>query len=49
MANKEKNMATLAEIRAKLAANGFKPGGSNATGGDNAIIHFGHQRALVLH
>jgi len=40
MANKEKNMATLAEIRAKLAAMDSKPGGSNATGGDNAIYPF---------
>ena len=33
-------MATLAEIRAKLAAMDSKPGGSNATGGDNAIYPF---------
>lgn len=39
MANKEKNMATLAEIRAKLAAMDTKPGGSQ-TGGDNAIFPF---------
>ena len=39
MANKEKNMATLAEIRAKLAAMDTKPGGSQ-TGGDNAIYPF---------
>lgn len=39
MANKEKNMATLAEIRAKLAAMDSKPGGSQ-TGGDNAIYPF---------
>ena len=39
MANKEKNMATLAEIRAKLAAMDSKPGGSS-TGGDNAIYPF---------
>jgi hypothetical protein len=39
MANKEKNMATLAEIRAKLAAMDTKPGGSS-TGGDNAIYPF---------
>lgn len=39
MANKEKNMATLAEIRAKLAAMDTKPGGTQ-TGGDNAIYPF---------
>ena len=32
-------MATLAEIRAKLAAMDTKPGGSQ-TGGDNAIFPF---------
>jgi len=39
MANKEKNMATLAEIRAKLAAMDTKPSGTQ-TGGDNAIYPF---------
>ena len=33
-------MATLAEIRAKLASQWIQTGGSQ-TGGDNAIIHFG--------
>jgi hypothetical protein len=33
-------MATLAEIRAKLAAMDSKPGGGSQTGGDNAIYPF---------
>ena len=33
-------MATLAEIRAKLAAMDSKPGGGSSTGGDNAIYPF---------
>ena len=45
MATQEKNMATLAEIRAKLAAMDSKPGGGSQTGGDNAIS----QKALVQH